>query len=278
MDDPIDRMTFASELRAPGGPGLARANLLIAREVAYPDLRPSRYLTQLDAWAAEASGQCARTASVAERAACVSQLLFGELDLRGNEEAYYDPRNSYLNEVMERRLGLPISLSAIYLEVAERIGLPAYGVGLPGHFVVAVADGEVRHLLDPFHGGAPLTREDAAALVRSVTGYSGPFLSGWLSPVSTPQILARMLQNLRGAYVRQEAWGAAAAIVERLRLLQPQAPEHLRELGVLLQRAGALRRAAEYLEEYLLLAPDAPDAESVRQTLNAMIRQLARLN
>jgi regulator of sirC expression with transglutaminase-like and TPR domain len=278
MDDPIDGITFARELRSPGGPGLARANLLIAREAAYPDLRPSRYLAQLDAWAAEVMRQCPRTAPVIERAACVSQLLFGELGLRGNDEAYYDPRNSYLNAVMERKLGLPISLSAIYLEVAERIGLPAYGVGLPGHFIVAVADGEARHLLDPFHGGALLTREDAAALVRSATGYGGPFLSGWLSPVSTPQILARMLQNLRAAYVRQEAWSMAAAIVERLRLLQPQAPEHVRELGVLLQRAGALRRASEHLEEYLLLAPDASDTEAVRQTLNAMIRQLARLN
>lgn len=278
MSGDVDETTFAEELLASGGPGLARANLLLAREVAYPDLRPSGYLARLDAWGAEARRRCAAMADSAGRAACLSELLFGEGGLRGNETEYYDPRNSYLNDVMDRRLGLPIALSAIFLEVAERAGVAAFGVGLPGHFIVAVADGDSPCLLDPFHGGVLLTRDDAAALVRSVTGYGAAFETAWLAPVSTTVMLTRMMQNLRGVYLRSEAWAPAVAVLERLRLIQPQELEHLRDLGLVSRRAGRLRRAVEYLEDYLMAAGDAPESEPIRQSLNALVRQLARLN
>ena len=278
MSGDVDEITLAEELRAPSGPGLARANLLLAREVAYPELQPSRYLARLDGWGAEARRRCAAIAEPAGRAACLSEFLFAEVGLRGNEMEYYDPRNSYLNEVMDRRLGLPIALSAIFLEVAERAGVLAYGVGLPGHFIVAVADGASACLLDPFHGGVLLTREDATALVRSVTGYSTAFDPAWLAPVSTTAMLTRMMLNLRGVYLRSEAWTSAIAVLERLRLMQPQELEHLRDLGLISQRAGHLRRAAGYLEDYLMAAEDRPDSELIRRSLNALAHQLARLN
>jgi regulator of sirC expression with transglutaminase-like and TPR domain len=276
----LDAMTFAQELRAPGGPGLARGNLLFAREIAYPALQPSAYIARLDAWAEMAVARCPADAPAAARAACLSEVLFGEIGLRGNEADYYDPRNSYLNAVMDRRLGLPIALSAIYLEVARRMKLPAYGVGLPGHFVVAAPAPHDRAplLLDPFHGGVLLEPEDVTALVRSATGYDGPFMRGWLEPVTVSAMLSRMLLNLRGLYVRNDDWPTAIAVLERLRLLQPGHPEHLRDLGLLHQRAGSLRRATIALEDYLLVAQDAPDAERVRQTLNVILQQLTRLN
>ncbi len=123
-----------------------------------------------------------------------------------------------------------------------------------------------------------LEPEDVTALVRSATGYDGPFMRGWLEPVTVSAMLSRMLLNLRGLYVRNEDWPTAIAVLERLRLLQPGHPEHLRDLGLLHQRAGSLRRATIALEDYLLVAQDAPDAERVRQTLNVILQQLTRLN
>jgi regulator of sirC expression with transglutaminase-like and TPR domain len=275
--DRIDELTFERELRSPGGPGLLRANLLFAREIAYPDLKPSRYIEVLDGWADRAAPLCG-DGTLVERAVALSAFLFHEIGLRGNTQDYYDPRNSYLNDVMDRGLGLPIALSAIYIEVSGRIGLPAYGVGLPGHFIVAVGDSEEGCLLDPFDSGTVLTRDDAAALVRSVTGFGGPLAPSWLNPVEPADILARMLLNLRGAYIREQHWLKAVSTVERLRLLHPTEPDHLRDLGLLCQRAGALRRAVEYLEDYLLIIGDAPVADPVRQTLNALVRQYTRLN
>ena len=273
----VDELTFEQELRAPGGPDLIRANLLFAREIAYPGLKPSRYLETLDAWAERVAPSC-ENGSAVERAVSLSSFLFREIGLRGNDDDYYDPRNSYLNEVIDRRLGLPIALSVLYIEMARRIGLPAFGVGLPGHFIVGVEDPEESFLLDPFHGGMLLTRDDAAALVRSVTGFGGPLDPGWLKPVSPRDILVRMLLNLRGAYIRREAWTEAVATVERLRLLQPAEPEHLRDLGMLCQRAGALRKAVGHFEDYLLMVGDTDTTEPIRQNLNVLIRQLARLN
>lgn len=278
MTGGTEKWTFAQELRVVGGPGLARANLLLAREIAYPALQPMVYLAQLDGWGAEVRRRCAGATEPRERASCLSSFLFAEVGLRGNAAEYYDPRNSYLNEVMDRRLGLPIALSAIFLEVAKRAGVPAYGVGLPGHFVVAVVDGDTPWLLDPFHGGAWLTREDATALVRSMTGTHASFDHTWLTPVSPLAMLTRMLQNLRGVYLRSQAWAPAVAVLEHLRMIQPQDPEHLRDLGLVSQRAGQLRRAVEYLEDYLLAVGDAPEGEPIRQSLNVLVQQLARLN
>ncbi len=277
MPDDLDSLTFAAEVRG-AEPGLARANLLLAREVAYPRLRLGPYLAQLDAWAAAARDRMPRSESPLGRAVRLAQYLFDEVGLAGNTEEYDDPRNSYLNEVMERGAGLPIALSAIFLEVAGRIALPAEGIGLPGHFIVAVREGGLQHFLDPFHGGMPLERDDMAALVRRITGYEGGLRPEWLQPQPPRAILARMLFNLRGVYAQREAWPQALAVLERLRLLQPIVPDHLRDIGLLRWRAGARRAAVEALESYLLAAPAAPDAGQVQQSLNALLAELARLN
>ena len=205
-------------------------------------------------------------------------FLFEDVGLRGNQDDYYDPRNSYLNEVIDRRLGLPITLSAIFMEVAERVGLDAEGIGLPGHFLVAVRDGGMRHFLDPFHGGAWLTREDLDDLVGAAGGGHRRLLREWLAPMPPDAILARMLFNLRGVYVQNEDWRQALAVVERLRILQPASPEHVRDAGLLHYRNGSLRLAAAALQAYVTRAPSAPDAGTVRETLNALLSQLARLN
>ena len=274
----VDHSSFRDEVRGPGLPHLARAALLFAREIAYPDLRPSAYLARLDEWAQAIRAQCAPELPLASQLDSLRRFLFDELGLRGNREDYGDPRNSYLNEVMTRGLGLPISLSVIFLEVAGRLGLPAEGVGLPGHFVVAVRLPDERRLLDPFNGGALLTDEAAARLVEETTGLAGPLRADWLAPTSPQAIVTRMLLNLRGVYVQRESWAEALAVVERLAILQPDAAEHLRDQGLLHFRSGSRRQAAGFLEQYLRRRPAADDADLVRRSLAALLDETARLN
>ena len=265
-------------MRGPGLLHLARAALLFAREIAYPDLCPSVYLARLDEWAGAVRRRCATEQPPAAQVDVLCRFLFDELGLRGNREDYGDPRNSYLNEVMTRGQGLPIALSVIFLEVAQRLGLPAEGVGLPGHFVVAVRLPGERRLLDPFNGGALLTDEAAARLVEETTGLAGPLQPDWVAPATPQAIVTRMLLNLRGVYVQRESWAEALAVVERLAILQPDEAEHLRDLGLLHFRGGSGRQAADFLEGYLRRRPNAHDADLVRRSLAALLDEIARLN
>ena len=274
----VDGSTFEEEVRGPGEPNLARAALLFAREIAYPDLRPSVWLARLDEWAEAVQGGLAPTEPPAARAERLARFLFDEVGLRGNREDYTDPRNSFLNEVMARGLGLPISLSVLYLELAARLGVTADGVGLPGHFVVSVHLPEAARLLDPFHGGGWIGQAEAARLVNQTTGFEGPLKPEWLLPTRPRAILARMLVNLRGVYVQREAWRPALAVVEHLATLEPDESEHLRDLGLLHFRSDSRRLGAEYLERYLRRRPSAPDAELIRRSLAGLVEQMARLN
>jgi regulator of sirC expression with transglutaminase-like and TPR domain len=275
----IDRATFHSEVRAAGEDlSPVRAGLLFAREIAYPDLRPSDYLAQLEDVALAARVVLAPHVTAETRGLALAEFLFQSLGLRGNRADYYDPRNSYLNEVLGRRLGIPISLSAVYLEVGRQLGLPVAGVGLPGHFIVAVDAPAGPLYLDPFNGGVRLTLEDCAQRVRSASGYSGAFDPRWLNFTPPREIVARMLNNLRGFYVQVEDWPLAIAVLERLRELQPGVPAHLRDLGLLHYRNGALRLASSLLDEYLAREPDAADFDAVRQSRDMLVEHLVRLN
>ena len=269
--------TFDHEISQPA-PGLARANLLFARAIAYPDLRPSAYLAQLDDWAKTVQRRFNRADTALTRVGHLCDFLFGDLNLRGNREDYQDPRNSYLNEVMDRKTGLPITLAVVFVEVGERIGLRVDGIGLPGHFVVGVRAEAGMYYFDPFNGGGEVTVEECDRLVRQSTGYSGKFDPGWLDPTPPLAIIGRMLNNLRGVYVQRDLWPEALAVVEHLRIAQPEEPAHLRDLGLLHYRNHSPRRAIELLTEYLTRAPTAPDAPSVQQSLATIAGQYARLN
>jgi regulator of sirC expression with transglutaminase-like and TPR domain len=273
----IDSSSFASEIRR-AEPGLARAALLFAREIAYPELLPSQYLAVLDRWADNVQRRLNPADTVLTRVGHLSDYLFGVLALKGNTADYTDPRNSYLNEVIDRRLGLPISLSVVFIEVARRIGLSADGVGLPGHYIVAVKAEAGRYFFDPFHGGAEVTDHDAAELVRAATGYAGSLEPAWLSATSTQRTLARMLNNLHSVYTDRESWGAAVAVVARLRIVEPDVAEHSRDLGLLHVRNNSPRQALALLEEYLERAPEAQDAAAVRARAAALLDRYAKLN
>lgn len=273
----IPDFSFQSEIaRSPIH--LPRAALCFAREIAYPGLDVEAYLGRLEALAVQARALLSPAFSQAEQAEALSDLLFIRQRLRGNVQEYEDPRNSYLNEVLERGLGIPISLSVVYIAVAQACGLPAHGIGLPGHFIVGLQDERGPVYIDPFHGGTRLSGEDIVSLVKETTGYQGSLQEEWLQPTTAPAVLTRMLNNLRSVYLRREDWPHALRVVERLQMLQPQLPDLQRDLGVIYHRQGSLRLAAQYYEAYLNLAPQAPDAEAVTAYLRAAAAEMARRN
>ncbi len=275
----LDQTTFAAEV-AEAGEALSplRAGLLFAREVAYPDLRPSDYEVQMEDLALAAQAAVAGHVRPLTRGLALAEFLFQSYGLRGNADDYADPRNSYLNQVIDRRLGIPISLAVIFVEIGRRLGLPVAGVGLPGHFIARVAGDDGPQYLDPFHGGRLLTVADCRELVRSAAGIQGVFDMTWLAPAPPREIVARMLNNLRAFYISVEDWPPAIALLERLQWLQPEVAGHTRDLGVLHYRQGSYRKAARLMNEYLSRAPEAADAETVRQGRDMMLEELARLN
>jgi regulator of sirC expression with transglutaminase-like and TPR domain len=262
---------------ADGEVRLAEAALWIAADE-YPGLEVAAWLDHLDGLGERAAARLHPAMTVDDAAAAVSAVLFGREGLRGNTEDYYDPRNSFLNDVLERRLGIPITLSVIYMEVAARAGLTVRGVGLPGHFVVRAEKGDARRLLDPFHAGAPLAGHDCEALLQRVHGEGARLDPAHLRPVGTREIITRMLANLKGIYTARGDWPRALRTLDRLLLVCPAALAERRDRGLVHVRLGHPRAAIRDWEAYLAGAPSAEDAGRVRHELRALRQALAALN
>lgn len=273
----MEQLTFSDEIISEPI-NVPLAALLFAREIAYPDLDVGEAMARIEELVDYAEQLIAPYQTTIEQAETLVDFLFIQERFQGNSQAYTDPRNSYLNEVLERRLGIPISLSVLYIAVAQRLGIPAQGIGLPGHFIVNIPAEKNGYYLDPFYGGSRLSREDCASLVHQSTGYNGPLQPDWLQPVSPRAILTRMLNNLRSIYFQQETWSQALAVVEHLRLLQPDIPDLLRDTGIIHHQQGSLSQAVHNYEQYLTRAPDAPDIQAVRSHLESAVRSLALLN
>src|SRR3990170_3314009 len=253
---------------------LAGAALLIAREE-YPDLRVEEYIEWLDSMAAELARRVDLGDGPQGVISIINRYLFEEMGFHGNQEDYFDPRNSLLNDVLDRRTGIPMTLSVVYIEVARRLGLPVRGVGLPGHFVVKYVTDSSPILIDPFHGGALLSREDCHERVKAIYGPAAPFRESFLAAATKRQILARILYNLKGIYLRDKAHSRALGIVELLLALSPWDLEEVRDRGMIGFQLRSLGPARDDLETYLRYFPDAPDVSAVRQTLEA-VRALER--
>ncbi len=254
---------------------LGLAAMLIA-QVEHPRLSPVYSLMHLGELA-DASG-AARVGDPLKALHRLREFLFEEEGFTGNAEDYYDPRNSCLNDVLERRVGIPITLSLVLMEVGRRAGLRIVGVGLPGHFVVRADVGSEPVLLDPFDGGAVLTHERAAELVARATGRRVQLTHAHFVPATKHQILGRMLMNLRGIYCSRGEWDKALAVFDRLLSLDQDAVALLRDRGTILVKLGQLRRGARDWGRYLEACPKAEDAGSVRQQLRRVREQLAALN
>lgn len=248
---------------------LGEAALLIAED-AHSGLDVAGYLRRLDEIAAPLQNRVSEDSSLWEMVQALNGHLFGELGFRGNEEDYYDPRNSYLDEVLDRRLGIPITLSLVYIEVARRIGLTVVGVGLPGHFIVEARRDTSSLLLDPYHGGEPLTAEDCERLVESAYGNSIPFSEEQLHPVRKRQILTRMLTNLKRAYLTRDDPDLAWPVVEKMLYLNPDSALDRRDRGLLAYRMNRFAEARSDLRFYLDRCPDAPDRVAIRASLAAV--------
>lgn len=254
---------------------LAELALELARDE-YPDLDVEAYLTELAAISREAAGYVRGTLDV--RVAGLCRYLFHELGFHGNTAEYDDPRNSYLNQVLDRRTGIPITLSAIAMAVGARVGLRVEGVGLPGHFVAKAVEGGREVLFDPFHGGRLLSPEECETLVRRVTGAPFQATAEALARVPLALVVRRMLSNLKAIYLRGEDFPRAARVTARLRQLDPADPSHERDLGVALLRAGQPGKAVDYLSAYLAGKPAPDDADAVRRLLERARHELSRWN
>jgi regulator of sirC expression with transglutaminase-like and TPR domain len=270
------RDAFAAGLHGPEERiDLARSALWIAAEE-YPALDVAHYLGQLDELARAVAPRLAEAQSARERVAVLNRFLFVEHGFAGNRERYDDPRNSFLNDVIDRRTGIPITLSLVYMEVARRAGIDADGVGFPGHFLVRHGAGEPV-IVDCFFGTV-LSPEDCQSRLTAALG-----AGAWLRPElhlrkATPrEILVRLLGNLKLLYVRSADFGRALACCERILLVEPGAPHELRDRGLVYEKLECFGAAAADLERFLELAPDDESVGAVRErlvSLRARLRQL----
>jgi regulator of sirC expression with transglutaminase-like and TPR domain len=211
---------------------LARAALLIASE-AYPGLDILRYVAKLEVMAAAVRPAVTTTDDPTLKIAYLNAYLFEERGFRGNTENYYDLRNSFLNEVIDRSLGIPITLSIVYMEVGRRVGMPLQGLGMPGHFIMKYAEPEEDIYIDPFNQGRMLSREACEELVQQLYGEPVPFQETFLAPVSKKQILARMLMNLKAIYLHTKDYLKALSVVERLLIIEPGVEQELKDRAAL---------------------------------------------
>jgi len=253
------------------------ACLLIAAEE-YTGLDVVRERTKLQSIGEEAARRVARLQNPFARLDGLRSYVFDELGFRGNREQYDDPRNSYLNEVLTRRTGVPLSLSVLFVEIARSAGFDAHGIGLPGHFVVRADFGGRQILVDPFHDGRVITLEDCRDLVARSTGKASLFRPDLVVPASPRSILTRMLVNLKRMFLNREDYTRALSVVERLLLVAPDDPREIRDRGFLLAHLGRPGAAVADLENYLSASPSAPDAEAVRGRLQWLLRKMSEAN
>ncbi|HEX2439214.1 MAG TPA: transglutaminase-like domain-containing protein [Methylomirabilota bacterium] len=274
--DPAVR-AFHELLRGPDATlDLGRAALAVAR-IEYPQLDEARELVRLDSLAARVGpGRRSEAGQTLQR---LTRCLFDEEKFRGNAEEYYDPRNSCLNDVLDRKLGIPITLSVLTMEVGRRVGLDIVGVGLPGHFIVSASVGGGRSiLLDPFNGGQVLTASSAADVAARAVGRPVKIEEAHWAPCPRRQIVVRMLRNLKTIYARNADWDRALGVVDRLLLIDAETPMHLRDRGTVLVKAGRLWEGAAEWESYLSRYPSVPDAEAFRQELRRVRQELGSRN
>lgn len=259
-----DPMGFETEVRKPDEElDLAKAALLIARDE-YPQLSVDRHLSQLDHLAEEVRDRLADESAPVVVFREVVDTLFRRRGFEGNRKAYYDPRNSFLSDVLDRRKGIPISLGTVLLEVGWRMGLPLEGVNFPNHFLVRYAGEAIRLLVDPFHGGEIRFEDQAQELLDRVYGGMVPVRPRFLQPATKRDILVRTLGNLKSIYLNIQDHERALAVVERILILRPTSAVQIRDRGTLLARVGRTDEALEQLRWYLDHAPEATDADRIR--------------
>jgi regulator of sirC expression with transglutaminase-like and TPR domain len=256
---------------------LIRAVLVIAR-TEYPSLEIEAYAARIEKLACQVAG-LVPDLDPQRVLPALNQVLFEEMKLRGNRDDYYDPRNSFLNDVLDRGLGIPITLSIVYMEVARRIGLNLSGVGMPGHFLLKyIADDGKETLIDCFNRGDVLSRQDCQSRLDEIYSGEMKLRPEFLHPISRRQILTRMLNNLKTVYLSTRNFRKALAVSDLVLVIYPQSAEDVKQRALLRYSLGLQRLAAEDLDEYLKMSPHASDAEEIRQMSLSIRRMLALMN
>jgi len=256
---------------------LARAALTIA-QVDYPDLDIAAYLARIDELAANVTDRLITKSDIFRSIAALNWVLFQSRGFRGNRDDYFDPKNSFLNEVIERKTGIPITLSVLYMEIAQRTGLRLEGVSFPGHFLVKVAGEGDNIVIDPYSGGEIVGMEQLAKMLYALYDGKIPFHPDLLAPATKTQILKRMLNNLKVIYLKQNNWAKGLEVVDRLVILDPGSAEDLRDRGMMYAQMECFRQALEDLQSYLRLAPGARDAQEIREQIGDLVKQVAQIH
>jgi regulator of sirC expression with transglutaminase-like and TPR domain len=271
------------EILAPEGAAvdLAEAALLVAREE-YPDLDVLAYVSHLEGLATRLRLRLAGRSAAADVVPAMNAVLFDEEGFRGNVDDYYDPRNSFLNEVLDRRLGIPITLSAVYMEVGRRAGAEIDGLGFPGHFIVRVKGPSDEILVDPFAGGARLTVADCQERLDRVHAGRVRLEDSMLRAWHGREILARMLRNLKGIYLRAGDHVRALRTLDLLLAVLEGDPaaaaEELRDRGLLYESLGCYAWAARDLEAHLTHVRGTAEARSLGRRIEELRRKAAHVN
>jgi regulator of sirC expression with transglutaminase-like and TPR domain len=257
---------------------LLRAALTFAR-VEDPQLDIEHYVHRVDELAARVAEKLQDPDDPPQIIAALNDVLFQEEMFRGNTVDYYSPRNSFLHDVLDRRLGIPITLALVYMEVARRVRFQLFGVGMPGHFLLKHYDVDGHAILiDAFERGSIVTEEDCRQKLDSI--YSGQLAlqPEFLLPVTRRQMLTRMLNNLRSVYLSQRDFRRAVQIVDLILVIYPRSPEDMKQRAVLRYNLDDYRGALSDFDEYVKMSPDASDAEEIRQTALSLRRSMAMMN
>jgi regulator of sirC expression with transglutaminase-like and TPR domain len=268
MDFSIARQRFLHTIRQPDEQiDLERAALYIAQEE-YPDLDVDACVETLDQMAAAVRSDLPTAPYPLKILQSINRYLYDDLGFEGNTQHYYEPQNSFLNQVLQRRTGIPITLSLVYLAIARRVDFPMVGIGMPGHFLIRPAVDEMDIFVDAFNQGEILFVQDCETRLQETLGRPIPLQPEFLAPIGSRHFLARLLTNLKSIYIRQQNTLKALAIIERILYLFPEAPIELRDRGILYFHLKRWVEARQDLETYLDCVPRADDRAIIEQLLN----------
>jgi regulator of sirC expression with transglutaminase-like and TPR domain len=257
---------------------LLTSALTIAK-LEYPELEVSQYRERVTTLADRVKERANRSTDSLEILGVINEVLYGDEGFRGNVGDYYDPKNSFFNDVLDRKPGIPITLSVLYMEVARRAGVPVFGVGMPGHFLLKFYEIDGRELfLDAYNSGHLLSPEDCQEKLTEIYNGQIPLDAKFLTPVGKRQILTRMLNNLRSIYMTNRLLKKALAVIDLILVIYPRSSDDVKQRAMLRYQLGFLHGAADELDEYVKMAPEASDADEMKQTAMAIRRTIALMN
>ena len=259
---------FAQEIsRSDESINLAQASLYCA-QAEYPELEVAKYLERLDLMAQDIAVKLPSQHYPLQIIKTINDHLYNNLEFRGNNQDYYDPKNSFLNDVIDRRRGIPLTLSIIYLEIAKRLDFPMLGIGMPGHFIIRPDFDDVGIFVDAFNQGEILFKEDCQAKLEQLYQQPVKLEPQFLAPVNNKQILARLLTNLKQIYLHRRQYNKVLAIISGLLTLLPNNPNELRDRGLLYYELKLWQEASQDLQAYLKIAAYGDEYQMIQMILN----------